>query len=103
MVGFVASFAVVLAGLFQVGASREQAASGLLVLSLTVGLSTIALSWRHRLPISIAWSTPGAAMHVEGHDSVLVRWKQKQRGAVDTAPLKMMLGINLLGSSGLLW
>ncbi|WP_434922019.1 benzoate/H(+) symporter BenE family transporter [Glutamicibacter sp. PAEs-4] len=62
MVGFVASFAVVLAGLFQVGASREQAASGLLVLSLTVGLSTIALSWRHRLPISIAWSTPGAAM-----------------------------------------
>lgn len=62
MVGFVASFAVVLAGLFQVGASREQAASGLLVLSVAVGLSTIALSLRHRLPISIAWSTPGAAM-----------------------------------------
>ncbi|MBM7768789.1 putative benzoate:H+ symporter BenE [Glutamicibacter nicotianae] len=54
MVGFVASFAVVLAGLFPVGASREQAASALLVLSLTVGLSTIGLSLRHRLPISIA-------------------------------------------------
>lgn len=54
MVGFVASFAVVLAGLFPVGASREQASSALLVLSLTVGLSTIGLSLRHRLPISIA-------------------------------------------------
>ncbi|PQZ89205.1 benzoate/H(+) symporter BenE family transporter [Arthrobacter sp. MYb222] len=62
MVGFVASFAVVLAGLFQVGASSEQAASGLFVLSLCVGLSTIALSLRYRQPISIAWSTPGAAM-----------------------------------------
>ncbi|KUM31633.1 benzoate transporter [Arthrobacter sp. EpRS66] len=62
MVGFVASFAVVLAGLFQVGASPSQAASGLLALSVFVGVCTIALSWRHRIPISIAWSTPGAAM-----------------------------------------
>jgi len=62
MVGFVASFAVVLAGLFQVGATPSQAASGLLALSVCVGLCTIALSWRHRMPISIAWSTPGAAM-----------------------------------------
>lgn len=62
MVGFVASFAVVLAGLFQVGASPSQAASGLLTLSVLVGVCTIALSLRHRMPISIAWSTPGAAM-----------------------------------------
>ncbi|MGO4296110.1 benzoate/H(+) symporter BenE family transporter [Glutamicibacter sp. MCAF14] len=62
MVGFVASFAVVLSGLFQVGASVEQAASGLLILSVCVGLSTMALSLRYRVPISIAWSTPGAAM-----------------------------------------
>jgi len=62
MVGFVASFAVVLAGLYQVGASPSQAASGLLALSVLVGLCTLVLSWRHRMPISIAWSTPGAAM-----------------------------------------
>ena len=62
MVGFVASFAVVLAGLFQVGATAQQAASGLLILSVCVGFTTIVLSLRHRLPISIAWSTPGAAM-----------------------------------------
>ncbi|PRA12659.1 benzoate transporter [Arthrobacter sp. MYb211] len=62
MVGFVASFAVVLAGLFQVGATVGQAASGLLILCLCVGLSTIVLSLRHRVPISVAWSTPGAAM-----------------------------------------
>lgn len=62
LVGFVASFAVVLAGLFQVGASPAQAASGLLALSVCVGICTMVLSWRHRMPISIAWSTPGAAM-----------------------------------------
>ncbi len=54
MVGFVASFAVVLSGLFQVGASVEQAASGLLILSVCVGLSTMVLSLRYRVPISIA-------------------------------------------------
>ncbi|WP_334122878.1 benzoate/H(+) symporter BenE family transporter, partial [Glutamicibacter sp.] len=62
MVGFVASFAVVLAGLFQVGATPSQAASGLLALSVCVGVCTMILSWRHRMPISVAWSTPGAAM-----------------------------------------
>lgn len=62
MVGFVASFAVVLAGLYQVGATNSQAASGLLALSVCVGICTLVLSWRHRMPISIAWSTPGAAM-----------------------------------------
>lgn len=37
MVGFIASFAVVLAGLFQVGATESQAASGLLILSWAWG------------------------------------------------------------------
>ncbi|MGP5152421.1 benzoate/H(+) symporter BenE family transporter [Glutamicibacter ardleyensis] len=62
MVGFIASFAVVLAGLFQVGATESQAASGLLILSLGVGLCSIVLSLRHRIPLTISWSTPGAAM-----------------------------------------
>ncbi|WP_345469580.1 benzoate/H(+) symporter BenE family transporter [Glutamicibacter ectropisis] len=62
MVGFIASFAVVLAGLFQVGATPTQAASGLLALTVCVGVCTMVLSWRHRMPISVAWSTPGAAM-----------------------------------------
>ncbi|GAA1957081.1 benzoate/H(+) symporter BenE family transporter [Microbacterium aquimaris] len=62
LVGVTSSFAVVLTGLAAVGATRAQAASGLLVLCLTMGLATIVLAWRHRMPITVAWSTPGAAV-----------------------------------------
>lgn len=61
-VGFASSFAVVLQGLTAVGASPAQAASGLMALSIAMGLAGIVLSLRLRLPISVAWSTPGAAL-----------------------------------------
>jgi len=64
LVGFTSSFAVVLTGLDAVGATPGQAASGLLALSLTMGLACIMLSWRYRMPITAAWSTPGAALLV---------------------------------------
>lgn len=62
LVGFTSSFAVVLTGLGAVGATPAQAASGLLVLCLTMGLACIVLAWRYRMPITVAWSTPGAAL-----------------------------------------
>ncbi|WP_188282047.1 benzoate/H(+) symporter BenE family transporter [Streptomyces sp. CBMA29] len=61
-VGFSSSFAVVLDGLTKVGASHAEAASGLMALCVAMGLCAIWLSLRSRLPISIAWSTPGAAL-----------------------------------------
>jgi benzoate membrane transport protein len=61
-VGFASSFAVVLQGLVAVGASPSQAASGLMALSVAMGLAGIFLSVRLRLPVSVAWSTPGAAL-----------------------------------------
>lgn len=64
IVGFSSSFAVVLAGVRAVGAGEAQAASALLVLSVTMGLAAIGLGLRYRMPISIAWSTPGAALLV---------------------------------------
>ena len=61
-VGFASSFAVVVKGLAAVGASPAEAASGLMALSLAMGLAGMWLSLTRRLPISIAWSTPGAAL-----------------------------------------
>jgi benzoate membrane transport protein len=61
-VGFASSFAVILKGLTAVGASDAQAASGLMALSIAMGLAGIALSFWSRMPISSAWSTPGAAL-----------------------------------------
>ncbi len=64
VVGFASTFAVVLAGLRAVGASADQAASGLLAVCLLMGAGTIALSSSSRLPVTLAWSTPGAALLV---------------------------------------
>lgn len=63
-VGFASSFAVIVQGLVAVGATREQAASGLMALSIGMGVCAIFLSLRTRMPISVAWSTPGGALLV---------------------------------------
>src|SRR3954453_18759179 len=62
VVGYTSSFAVVLTGLAAVGADRHHAASGLLALCLTQAVGVVWLSRHHRIPIVLAWSTPGAAL-----------------------------------------
>ena len=61
-VGFASTFAVIIQGLTAVGASRAEAASGLMALSISMGVCAIYLSLKTRQPISVAWSTPGAAL-----------------------------------------
>lgn len=63
-VGFSSSFAIVLQGLFAVGASPEQAASSLTAMCIAMGVCAIILSAQRKMPISVAWSTPGAALMV---------------------------------------
>lgn len=62
LTGFATSFALVIAGLQAVGATAAQASSGLLALCLSIAVLSIVLTWWLRIPISIAWSTPGAAL-----------------------------------------
>jgi benzoate membrane transport protein len=62
LVGFTSSSAVVLTGLRAVGASPSQAASGLLAVCAAQGLGVLWLVRRHRIPLTLAWSTPGAAL-----------------------------------------
>jgi benzoate membrane transport protein len=62
--GFASSFVLVVAGLHAVGASDAQASSGLLAVCVMSGLCCILLARRFRMPISFAWSTPGAALLV---------------------------------------
>ena len=62
VVGFFSSFPIVLQGLDAMGASGRQAASGLMMAALAMGLAAIVLSLWYRQPISVAWSTPGAAL-----------------------------------------
>lgn len=64
LTGFASSFALVVAGLQAVGASAADTASGLLMLCVLQGALAIVLGVRFRMPLSFAWSTPGAAVLV---------------------------------------
>lgn len=60
--GFASSFALVIAAFTAVGATDAEAASGLLALCLAIAVvSTVGALWL-RIPLAIAWSTPGAAV-----------------------------------------
>lgn len=61
-VGYASSVAVVIQGLAGVGATAAQVATGLFALGFAKGAMSVYLSWRTRMPISVAWSTPGAAL-----------------------------------------
>ncbi len=61
-VGFSASVAVVLAAAQAVGATPAQTVSWVAGLAIAKGLASLWLSWRHRMPVICAWSTPGAAL-----------------------------------------
>ncbi|MBU3732224.1 MAG: benzoate transporter, partial [Beijerinckiaceae bacterium] len=61
-VGFASSFAVVVKGLLAMGATQAQATSGLIAVGVAMGLCGIVLSLLRKIPVSIAWSTPGAAL-----------------------------------------
>ena len=62
VVGYASSVAVVVQGLKAMGATSGQIASGLFLLGLAKGLVAIGLSLWTRMPISIAWTTPGLAL-----------------------------------------
>src|SRR5262245_61229887 len=62
LVGYASSVAILIQGLVAVGATVTQVASGLVVIGLLKGLTAASLSWSLRMPISVAWSTPGMAL-----------------------------------------
>src|SRR3954454_10736768 len=62
LVGYASSVAVVIQGLIAVGASVGQTASALVALGGFMGLFAIVLGVVTRMPVSIAWTTPGLAL-----------------------------------------
>ncbi|MBS9721688.1 benzoate/H(+) symporter BenE family transporter [Tianweitania sp. BSSL-BM11] len=61
-VGFSSTLAIVLAALNAVGATPDQTASAVTAICLALVVSSLILSWRTRMPIVTAWSTPGLAL-----------------------------------------
>lgn len=62
VVGFGGTIALVVQALRALGASVEQTGSAVTALCLGIAVGGAALSLRTRMPIVLAWSTPGAAL-----------------------------------------
>jgi benzoate membrane transport protein len=62
IVGFGGTLAIVIAAAAAVGATQIETASWVTAICLAMALETAWLSWRTRMPIITAWSTPGVAL-----------------------------------------
>lgn len=62
LVGYGSSIVIVLSAAQALGASPAQTESWVLALCLAKAIGSAFLSWHHRLPVVLAWSTPGAAL-----------------------------------------
>lgn len=62
LVGIAGALAIVLAAAEALHATPAETASWVTALCLSMALTSGYLSWRHRVPIITAWSTPGAAI-----------------------------------------
>ncbi len=66
VVGFASTILVVMQAADAVGASDAQKISWAAMLCFAMGILSLILGLRHRIPIIIAWSTPGAALLATG-------------------------------------
>lgn len=62
IVGFGGTLAIIIAAAQAVGASQLQTASWVTALCLAMAVESLWLSWRTKMPVITAWSTPGAAL-----------------------------------------
>jgi benzoate membrane transport protein len=62
VVGFGGTIALVVQAFRTLGASVEQTASAVTALCLGIAIGSVGLSLKIRMPIVLAWSTPGAAL-----------------------------------------
>lgn len=66
LVGFTSSVAIVFQAATALGATQAQLASWMWALGLGMGLCSLVPSWILRMPVMVAWSTPGAAVLAAG-------------------------------------
>jgi benzoate membrane transport protein len=62
IVGFGGTLAIIIAAADALGATHAQTSSMVTALCLAMAVESLYLSWRTRMPVVTAWSTPGAAL-----------------------------------------
>ena len=66
VVGFASTILIIMQAADAVGANDAQKISWAAALCFVMGGLTLLLSWQHKMPMIIAWSTPGAALIAHG-------------------------------------
>lgn len=69
IVGFASSVALIYQTVINLGGDASLASSWILMLGLSMGITSIGLSLFYRVPILIAWSTPGAALLIANNQA----------------------------------
>ena len=72
VIGFTSSVALIYQTVISLGGDTALASSWVLTLGLSMGITSIALSFYYRIPILIAWSTPGAALLIASAQSFTI-------------------------------
>lgn len=90
--GFATSFVVVLAGLAAVGATPGQASSGLFALCIAIAITSVIAALVLRVPLAIAWSTPGAAVLL-GTSGGAIRFSDAIGAFLISAALMVLSGL----------
>jgi benzoate membrane transport protein len=62
IVGFGGTLALIIAAANALGATRVETASWVTAMCLAMAVESLWLSWRTKMPVITAWSTPGAAL-----------------------------------------
>jgi benzoate membrane transport protein len=70
LVGYSSSAVIIFQAASSAGASAAQIGSWMMALGIGMGVTTIALSLRYKMPIITAWSTPGAALLVTSLEGI---------------------------------
>jgi benzoate membrane transport protein len=91
VIGFGGTVALVVQALSTLGATVDQTSSALTALCLAIGLTGAALSLRLRIPVVLAWSTPGAALLAASGSSL--PWPVVIAAFVAAALLTILLGL----------
>ncbi len=91
IVAFTSSVALIYQTVINLGGDATLASSWILTLGLSMGVTSIGLSLYYRIPILIAWSTPGAALLIANTQNVDLH--EATAGFIFCAALIFMCGI----------
>jgi benzoate membrane transport protein len=91
IVGFTSSVALIYQTVINLGGDVTLASSWILTLGLSMGVTSIGLSLYYKVPILIAWSTPGAALLIANTQNVNLH--EATAGFMFSAALIFICGI----------